>query len=91
MDTRRVLEVLRHLPAGVTEIYFHPSTSRCPELLRDMAGYRHEAEFQALISPEVKQAIASAGAQLLAYSDLMGPSDPVGLVANKEKEKCSVS
>jgi hypothetical protein len=56
-----------------------------------MAGYRHEAEFQALISPEVKQAIASAGAQLLAYSDLMGPSDPVGLVANKEKEKCSVS
>jgi chitin disaccharide deacetylase len=70
MDIYLVLRMLRHLPQGVTEMYFHPATRRCPEIDRTMPTYRHEREFEALISPAVREAIAAAGFQRVAFSQL---------------------
>ncbi len=37
-----VLRFLSRLPSGVTEIFFHPATRRCPEIDRTMPAYRHD-------------------------------------------------
>lgn len=70
MTAELVLRFLRHLPAGVTEIYFHPATRRCPEIDRNMPDYQHEEEFKALTSKSVIEALSKAGAQRIAFSDL---------------------
>lgn len=62
--------ILRHLPRGVTEIYFHPATRRCPEIDRTMQNYRHEDEFRSLTSESLLKAIQTLGAQRIAFSDL---------------------
>ena len=54
MDETALLRLLRCLPDGVSEIYFHPATARTPELARRMPSYRHEDELAALLSPAVK-------------------------------------
>jgi len=51
-------------------MYFHPATRRCPEIDRTMPTYRHEREFEALISPAVREAIAASGFQRIAFSEL---------------------
>ena len=70
MDADLVLRMLRHLPHGVTEMYFHPATRGCPEIDRTMPTYRYEREFEALISPTVREAIAAAGCQRVAFDEL---------------------
>ncbi|HVT57335.1 MAG TPA: hopanoid biosynthesis-associated protein HpnK [Thermoanaerobaculia bacterium] len=62
--------LLGSLPEGVTEIYFHPATARCPEIDRHMPGYRHQAELEALTSHTVRDALRAAGVQRIAFSDL---------------------
>jgi hopanoid biosynthesis associated protein HpnK len=52
---------LRHLPEGITEIYCHPATRRCPELEDTMSDYEHEEELRALVHPAVKAALAMQG------------------------------
>ncbi len=61
---------IQHLPNGVTEIYCHPATRRCPEIDETMLGYEHEAELRALISPEVKAALTQRSIRPLAFSEL---------------------
>jgi hopanoid biosynthesis associated protein HpnK len=63
-------QIIRSLPSGVTEIYCHPATRRCAEIVATMPEYEHEKEFQALIDPEVKAALNAHGVQRLAFSDL---------------------
>ena len=70
MTIALVLEFMRLLPEGVTEIYFHPATRRCPEIMSTMPEYRHEEEYKALIDPAFADAIAKAGAQRISFSDL---------------------
>lgn len=70
MDADLVLRFLQHLPQGVTEMYFHPATRRCPETDRTMSDYHHQREFEALISPAVREAVLASGAQRVAFSDL---------------------
>ncbi len=70
LDSHLVMGFLKHLPEGVTEIYFHPATRRCAELDRTMPDYQHEQEFKALISPAVREAIAASGFQRIAFSEL---------------------
>ena len=65
-----VLGFLNYLPEGVTEIYFHPATRRCPEIDRTMADYHHEEEFKALVDAGFAQALLEKGAVRVAYSDL---------------------
>jgi hopanoid biosynthesis associated protein HpnK len=70
MTVDLVLEFLKVLPLGITEIYFHPATRSCPELARHMGDYKHADEYHALIAPESREALSRAGAVLIAFSDL---------------------
>jgi hypothetical protein len=56
MDEAALLEVLRQLPDGLSELYLHPATHG--KLTPAMADYRHTDELAALLSPRVHQAIA---------------------------------
>jgi hypothetical protein len=73
LTTDRAVALLAGLREGVTEMYFHPSTRRCPEIDRDMPAYRHEDELRTLLSPEFRRAIDATGAELIAYRDLTEP------------------
>jgi hopanoid biosynthesis associated protein HpnK len=58
---------LKYLPHGVTEIYFHPALS---EMDRERGTHRPEKEFEALTSPEIRQALRASQIQMIAFSDL---------------------
>jgi hopanoid biosynthesis associated protein HpnK len=49
MTTERVKKLLENLPAGSSEIYFHPATCRDEPLHLLMPNYEHEAEHQTLL------------------------------------------
>lgn len=70
MRTDLIECLIRSLPQGVTEIYCHPASRRCPEIDGPMPDYEHEQEFNALVSPEVKAALKVCGVQTFAFSDL---------------------
>lgn len=70
MTAGLVLRLLENLPAGVTEFCFHPSTGRCAEIDGTMPLYRHEEEFAALTSASLLEAVRTAGAQTIAFSDI---------------------
>jgi hopanoid biosynthesis associated protein HpnK len=57
-DEDYVLRLLAELPPGDSELYSHPS----------MDKFRHE--FEALVSPQVKDLVARRGIQLIRYQDL---------------------
>jgi chitin disaccharide deacetylase len=50
MTTDRIQQLLRHLPNGDSEIYFHPAARRDAVLDRLMPDYEHEAELAALLA-----------------------------------------
>jgi hopanoid biosynthesis associated protein HpnK len=50
MTTDRVLRLLRVLPDGTSEIYFHPATTKDATLQRLMPEYEHVAELEALLA-----------------------------------------
>ncbi|HEY2622083.1 hopanoid biosynthesis-associated protein HpnK [Dyella sp. Tek66A03] len=56
MDESALLDVLRRLPEGLSELYLHPAVHG--ELTSSMADYRHTDELAALLSPRVQRAIA---------------------------------
>ena len=62
MTGARVLALLGQLPAGLSEIYFHPATMQDGDLLRLMAEYEPVAELAALCDPAVPAALGRAGA-----------------------------
>jgi chitin disaccharide deacetylase len=70
MTAELLSRMVGELPAGVTEIYFHPATGRCPELDRQMPGYHPEAELAALTSPGIGDALRAAGIRRIAFCDL---------------------
>jgi hopanoid biosynthesis associated protein HpnK len=49
MTTDRVQRLLRALPEGTSEIYFHPATKKDATLQRLMPNYEHVAELEALL------------------------------------------
>jgi len=67
MTAARLTALAPCLPAGLSEIYLHPATHRDALLTRLMPDYEHEAELAALCDPEVRAALAGAGAVLTAY------------------------
>jgi len=70
MTEERVLRLLPHLPAGTSELYFHPAARPSARLEAAMPGYRHGDELAALTSPAVTQAIARLGIRPVGYPDL---------------------
>jgi hypothetical protein len=60
MTAPRVRALLDRLPAGSSEIYFHPAAHPDPALHALMPDYEHEAELAALLDPAVRQAAGRA-------------------------------
>jgi hopanoid biosynthesis associated protein HpnK len=58
VDEAYILKLLPRLPAGDSELYSHPS----------LDNFKHE--FDALISPRVKEQVKKLGVQLARYQDL---------------------
>jgi chitin disaccharide deacetylase len=69
MTEGRLLRLIPRLPAGLSEIYFHPAAARDALLDRLMPGYDHEGEMAALISPAVGAAFAEAGILRTSYAE----------------------
>ena len=67
MTAARLLRLAPQLPAGMSELYFHPAASRDALLTRLMPEYEHEAELAALCDPAVRTALARAGIGLTTY------------------------
>jgi chitin disaccharide deacetylase len=67
-----LVALIRRLPEGVTEFMCHPG--RCTDELRSMRTRlkeSREAELNALVAPEVRQALDEQGVQLVGYRDLV--------------------
>ncbi|SIT39229.1 Hopanoid biosynthesis associated protein HpnK [Paraburkholderia ribeironis] len=71
MDEAAWLAALAALPAGVGEIYCHPATAGEFALSDGMRDYRHADELQALLSPQVADAIRALGAPVGGFADLL--------------------
>ena len=57
VTAERLLRLAPHLPAGVSEIYFHPATHADDAIARLMPGYQHAAELAALLNPAAAKAL----------------------------------
>ena len=69
-DETAVLDALRHLPTGVTELYFHPATLSGSAIAPSMPTYRHSAELAALLSPRVREALDAMHAMRTTFGAL---------------------
>lgn len=65
-----VLRIFSNLPEGVTEICFHPATSRCAEIDSTMPCYKHEDEYLALAGKSLLKASQEGDFQRITFSDL---------------------
>jgi chitin disaccharide deacetylase len=70
MTLNLALGFIRNLPAGVTELCFHPATGRSPEIDETMPCYRHQDEFKALTSNALLKSLQESGVKRIAFSDL---------------------
>lgn len=71
MTPDRVAALAAHLPAGVSEIYFHPATHKNALLQKLMPTYEHEAEFEALCSSGFRAGLAHAHATPCGWQDIL--------------------
>lgn len=71
MNESRLLERLRQLPPGVTEIYLHPATQSGAAIAHSMRDYNHREELAALRSPRVRAALGQLRVACGGYGDLV--------------------
>jgi hopanoid biosynthesis associated protein HpnK len=64
------LRLIPKIRPGVTEIYCHPAEKETPLLQQAAPSYRHAAEQAALLSPEVKAALAREKVRFTCFADL---------------------
>jgi hopanoid biosynthesis associated protein HpnK len=79
MNEATLLALVERIPDGVTEIYLHPATRRCPEIDRTMADYDHQGELAALLSERVRARIEALGIERTSFSEIRRratPGDP---------------
>ena len=67
MDEATLLDILRDLPDGLSELYLHPAAHG--GLVASMADYRHADELAALLSPHVRDMIAERYLLCRGFSD----------------------
>ncbi|TAM99762.1 MAG: ChbG/HpnK family deacetylase [Rhodanobacteraceae bacterium] len=67
MEESALLEVIRNLPDGISELYLHPAIR--DEASIDIPGYRRIDELAALLSPRVREAIAERCVSCLGFRD----------------------
>jgi chitin disaccharide deacetylase len=68
MTEKRVAALLRDFPDGITEMYFHPATANSFNGASE--GYRYADELSALMAPEVREGVRSAGASTGGFADV---------------------
>jgi predicted glycoside hydrolase/deacetylase ChbG (UPF0249 family) len=71
LDTAKLVELIRRLPEGTTELMCHPG--RCTAELRaarTRLKESREVELAALLAPESRQTLDEAGVALVSYRDL---------------------
>ena len=68
LDESCLLRLVASLGEGLHEIYLHPASERNALLARLMPAYQHEAEFAALLSPRVREALAARGIRRTSYA-----------------------
>ncbi len=68
LDEAAVIALLRRLPEGVTELYCHPAIAADDAARR--RGDRPHDELNALLSPQVAQALRAQGVARMTFSDL---------------------
>lgn len=74
MTPERVRALIPTLPAGFSEIYFHPAAGRDALLDRLMPGYEHEAELAALCDPSLPSLLHDTGAEPAVWRDAPRPA-----------------
>jgi hopanoid biosynthesis associated protein HpnK len=72
MTESHLQELACRLRPGVTEIYSHPALDADPELRRWAPRYRRREELAALLSPDLKTALAAAGVRVTDFRALSG-------------------
>ena len=65
----RLLETIRSLPEGTTEIMCHPGHFDA-DLAHSRYGRQREVELAGLTDPSVRDALRAAGVELITYADL---------------------
>ena len=70
MTEGRILGLLPHLPAGVSELYCHPAANTTGALRKALPGYRPTEELAALISLRVRERIDELGIERVTYSEI---------------------
>ena len=70
MNARYVASIIRNMPEGVTEMYFHPCIMPCREYSEWMPNYNPEEEFNALTSGEIRGLLCSNSVRLANYTVL---------------------
>jgi hopanoid biosynthesis associated protein HpnK len=68
MTARRLSGLIRHLPGGLVEIYFHPATTDA--FAGSAPGYRYTDELAALVDPEVTENVKRSPFSLGGYLDV---------------------
>lgn len=68
MTEERLLALIPHLPAGLSELYTHPATLDAEAMPHAAPGYRYREELQALTSPRVRAALLANGITLTRFS-----------------------
>jgi hopanoid biosynthesis associated protein HpnK len=70
MTESRVLEMLRSLPDGVTELFFHPATGPFPGADPGAERFAWAEELAALTSPKVRTELERNGIESITFSSL---------------------
>lgn len=61
---------LRHMPDGLTEIFFHPAVETSASSRECQPGYQHAEELRALCSSKVRRLIEAQDARLTSFREL---------------------
>ena len=70
MNIDKLIRILSHLPAGLSEVYSHPATQGQDNIDPDASGYEYEAEYKALIHPRVRRTVDKFSVELTGFGDL---------------------
>ncbi len=65
-----VLRFLKHLPEGVTEIYFHPGIDYRSKNELTLKEKQFQDELEVLTHPSLRKALLASDIERIAFSDL---------------------
>jgi hypothetical protein len=80
MTVARLIEIVRQLPDGLTEVNTHPGASQCAELHEECSREDREfllsphrrVELNALLDPALRRELAASDVHLVRFRDVLG-------------------